>query len=124
MDHVAKSRGQGYTVVEPFIKTLWGQGDPYNFLTPEINGKHTPSGCVATAMSQIMKYYTYPAQGKGMGYYTIEGNSGDACKRLAYRVGSPIIIGYGVPAYPLPQSNSKPKNKETGNDLENRPNVR
>ena len=60
----------------------------------------------------------------GKTVYTIEGNSGDACKRLAYRVGSPVIIGYGVPAYPLPQSNSKSKSKATGNDLENRPNVR
>lgn len=31
--------------------------------------------------------------------YTIEGNSGDACKRLAYRVGHPEIHSYGVPAY-------------------------
>lgn len=83
MDHVAMTRGQGYTVVEPFIKTLWGQGDPYNFLTPEINGQHTPSGCVATAMSQIMKYYTYPAQGKGMGYYTIEGNSSRITEKIS-----------------------------------------
>lgn len=35
----------------------------------------------------------------GKTVYTIEGNSGDACKRLAYRVGHPEIHSYGVPAY-------------------------
>lgn len=83
MDNRVMTRGQSYTVVEPFINTLWGQGDPYNFLTPEINGQHAPSGCVATAMSQIMKYYTYPAQGKGMGYYTIEGNSSRVTEKIS-----------------------------------------
>lgn len=31
--------------------------------------------------------------------YTIEGNSGDACKRKQYTVGSNLILGYGVPTY-------------------------
>lgn len=31
--------------------------------------------------------------------YTIEGNSGDACKRKQYTVGSSLILGYGVPEY-------------------------
>ena len=31
--------------------------------------------------------------------YTIEGNSGDACKRQHYAVGSKKIYGYGVPLY-------------------------
>ena len=63
-----------FTPVEPLCKTLWGQGDPYNFLTPELKGRHTPTGCVATAMSQIMKYFAYPAKGKGKGYYTTSEN--------------------------------------------------
>ena len=31
--------------------------------------------------------------------YTIEGNSGDACRQKQYTVGSSSIYGYGVPAY-------------------------
>ena len=31
--------------------------------------------------------------------YTVEGNSGDACKQNQYAVGSGSIYGYGVPAY-------------------------
>lgn len=31
--------------------------------------------------------------------YTVEGNSGDACKQRTYAVGSSSIYGYGIPAY-------------------------
>lgn len=31
--------------------------------------------------------------------YTIEGNSGDACRQRSYPVGSSVIYGYGIPAY-------------------------
>ena len=31
--------------------------------------------------------------------YTVEGNSGDACKQQSYPVGSSSIYGYGLPAY-------------------------
>ena len=31
--------------------------------------------------------------------YTVEGNSGDACRQQSYPVGSSSIYGYGVPAY-------------------------
>ncbi len=31
--------------------------------------------------------------------HTIEGNSGDACRRQMYTVGSNVIYGYGIPAY-------------------------
>ena len=72
---IATRAAVSYTPVAPLCKTLWGQDDPYNFLTPELNGRHTPTGCVATAMSQIMKFFEYPAQGKGKGYYTLNGSS-------------------------------------------------
>ncbi|MBZ0934954.1 lysozyme family protein [Clostridioides difficile] len=31
--------------------------------------------------------------------YTVEGNSGDACKQNSYSIGSRVIYGYGIPAY-------------------------
>ena len=31
--------------------------------------------------------------------YTVEGNSGDACRQKQYTVGSSSIYGYGVPSY-------------------------
>lgn len=31
--------------------------------------------------------------------YTVEGNSGDACRQRSYPIGSSVIYGYGLPAY-------------------------
>ena len=31
--------------------------------------------------------------------YTVEGNSGDACRQRSYPIGSSVIYGYGIPAY-------------------------
>ncbi|MGI6369462.1 MAG: T9SS type A sorting domain-containing protein [Ignavibacteria bacterium] len=54
-------------VVPPLIKTKWGQEAPYNNLCPydEDAGKRTLTGCVATTMAQIMKYWNFPVSGKG-----------------------------------------------------------
>ncbi len=38
----------------------WGQGAPYNADCPEVSGEKAPTGCVATAMSIIMKYHNWP----------------------------------------------------------------
>lgn len=54
-----------------FIKTCWNQGTPFNNLCPQINGSAAPTGCIATAMAQIMKYYQYPATSKGTGIYSV-----------------------------------------------------
>lgn len=61
----------GYTTqVGPLITTKWGQDAPYNAQTPTyINSnneeEHSRTGCVATAMAQVMAYHKYPAVGKG-----------------------------------------------------------
>ena len=47
--------------VDPLVKTKWNQSAPYNDLCPDISGTRTVSGCVATAMAQIMKYHRHPA---------------------------------------------------------------
>ena len=40
----------------------FSQGSPYNDMCPLLNGKRTATGCLATAMAQIMAYYKYPTQ--------------------------------------------------------------
>ena len=65
-----------------FITTSWNQQAPYNTLCPKIDGVAAPTGCVATAMAQIMYYYQYPVSGKGKGSYTVttsEGTTNYAC---------------------------------------------
>jgi len=45
----------------PFLTTVWGQGDGYNNLVtlncPNNYGGKAPTGCVATAMAQVMRYF-------------------------------------------------------------------
>lgn len=55
--------------VAPLCQTQWGQGTPYNNLVPKINGESCPSGCVATALSQIMAYHKWPDVGEGSKWY-------------------------------------------------------
>ena len=54
---------------------MFDQGYPYNYYTPTDKGRQTPSGCVATAMAQIMRYYKYPA--KGTGTFVVNGKKED-----------------------------------------------
>jgi len=56
---------QEWEAVSPLIKTQWNQSAPYNNMAPIWNGSPSYTGCVATAMAQIMKYYNHPAQGSG-----------------------------------------------------------
>ena len=55
----------GKAAIDPMIKTQWNQDAPYNSLCPVSNGINCYTGCVATSMAQIMKYYEYPSSGKG-----------------------------------------------------------
>ena len=43
----------------------WNQTAPYNRYCPTIGGKATYTGCVATAISELMYFYKYPAKGHG-----------------------------------------------------------
>lgn len=56
-------------VVEPLIQTFWDQGDPYNQLCPTVSGTATYTGCVATAMAQVMKYWNWPIKGNSSKNY-------------------------------------------------------
>ncbi|MDP3928187.1 MAG: C10 family peptidase [Bacteroidota bacterium] len=53
--------------VNPLVQTKWNQAPYENALCPYDNvaAERTVSGCVATAMAQIMKYWNYPAKGTG-----------------------------------------------------------
>jgi len=62
--------------VKPLLYTNWGQGCFYNSDFPEQENEnlcfHTYTGCVATAMAQIMKFHNYPKQGTGSHGYESE----------------------------------------------------
>ncbi len=59
-------------VVDALIQTTWDQDPGYNDLCPyDYNANQlTVTGCAATAMAQIMRYWEYPSHGVGSNSYT------------------------------------------------------
>ena len=52
--------------VQPLLKSKWGQDYPYSKQTQYV------TGCVATAVAQVMYYHKWPVQGKGQESYTVK----------------------------------------------------
>ena len=66
----SKSGVEGYdSIVGPLLTTTWDQEPLYNNLCPIYNGDRTVTGCVATAMAQVMKYWNWPDTGAGQHSY-------------------------------------------------------
>ena len=64
---------KGAKGVAPLTTCRWSQTEPHNQMCPaDPDGYdgHTPVGCVALAMSQLMYYYRFPASGAGTVLYT------------------------------------------------------
>ncbi len=62
--------------IAPLITTNWNQDSPYNAYCPTGQGGpggHAYAGCVATAMSMVMKKWDWPDHGQGTHSYTPEG---------------------------------------------------
>ena len=62
-----------YPTISPILgNTVWGQGEPYNNLCPTVGNERCVTGCVATAISQIMYVHKFPTKGTGSKTYTTE----------------------------------------------------
>lgn len=106
--------------VDKLLQTRWNQNYPYNkFCPPHPQGPNgrVYAGCVATAMSQVMKYWNYPETGKGSitffwgDYYTTDFSetqynwdkmtetatslSRDAIAELMYHCGVSVGMNWG-----------------------------
>lgn len=67
--------------VMPMVTTKWSQDAPYNNMCPVFSGTvRCLTGCVATAMAQILNYHRTPAHGIGERtiYYPQNNHSGQA----------------------------------------------
>lgn len=51
-------------LVSPLVRTRWDQDWPFNAQCPEISNQRTLVGCVATAASQLVRYYQWPKKGE------------------------------------------------------------
>ena len=111
-------------VVNPLITTHWKQNPYYNDLCPYdyTYNQRALTGCVATAMAQIMKYWSYPEHGIGSHSYVpqqhpqygtqyadfssetyhwssmpnIVNNSNSAIATLMYHCGVSVNMNYGI----------------------------
>ena len=108
--------------VQPMVTLSWNQDNPYNLYCPTGQGGpggHAYAGCVATAMSMVMKYWNWPDHGQGSHSYTPEGypmqsvnfedayyqwnNMPNSCNNsnyqavatLMYHCGVSVDMGYG-----------------------------
>ena len=60
--------------VSPLIDSKWDQGIPFNLYCPMVGWERSVTGCVATAMAQVMNLYKYPNRGKGRISYITSSN--------------------------------------------------
>ena len=114
--------------VSPLVQTKWNQRPYYNAQCPfDYNANdRTVTGCVATAMAQIMKYWSYPEHGFGNHSYVPSSHpeygtlyvdfsavtyqwsdmpnsvtsSNNAVATLMYHCGVGVDMMYGIPAAP------------------------
>ena len=109
--------------VTPLVTAKWDQAPYYNALCPYDNGaiESTVTGCVATAMAQLMKFWNFPVKGSGFRsfnhpkYGTLSANFGNttyqwgsmpnsisssnsAIATLIYHCGVSVDMEYGIGA--------------------------
>lgn len=59
--------------IAPMVKTVWNQSEPFNNMCPANGNRRCVTGCVATAMAQIVNYHKLPA-GNGTGSASVTYN--------------------------------------------------
>lgn len=73
LNNKAISGEKSQKIVSPLVTTKWDQGKFYNYMCPQYpsgpDGRCV-TGCVATAMGQVMKFFNYPQTGLGYHYYS------------------------------------------------------
>lgn len=90
----------GNIVVAPLLKTTWNQYAPYNNITKDV------TGCVPTAMAQVMAYWKYPKQGRGSHAYDDGGSSYYADFSSSVYDWDNMLNGYADVAYSEAQGNA------------------
>ena len=97
--------------ISPLVNTKWDQGTPYNNLCPKYDGTNRAvTGCVATAMSQVMKYHEWPKED------TANGKEGFTTAIPGYTTDSYSLNLTGLPAIRFDWANMK--NTYTGSETD------
>ena len=99
------------TEIPPLVNTKWNQLEPYNNLCPTYSGTNkSATGCVATAMAQVMKYHEWPKED------TANGKDGFTTAIPGYTTKSYGIVLTGLPAIRFDWANMK--NTYTGSETD------
>ena len=56
--------------IVPLLTSTWGQSKPYYNQCPIYQGEYSVTGCVATAMAQVMYYWRFPDRAPSLSGYT------------------------------------------------------
>lgn len=95
-------------VISPLLEEKginYGQNIPYNMFTPTIElgeyiGKNSPTGCVATAAAQIMKYYDFPIFGEKDAEYILSNSFFKKHRYLTSAISNNLYEWYNIlPSY-------------------------
>lgn len=89
--------GSSVTYLDAFTTTQWGQNDTYNDYTPIKSGcsHRSPTGCVPTAMAQIMKYNQYSSINNYNWSLMPDGSGTSETSRLMSDIGVAVNTSYG-----------------------------
>ena len=60
--------------VSPLLSCTWNQRSPFYNQCPTVGSQHCLTGCIATAMAQVMYYWKFPTEVPAMDAYTSEVN--------------------------------------------------
>ena len=76
--HTEKTENESWQNIEPLLTCAWHQRAPFNNLCPidKYTGERCATGCVATAMAQIMYYWKWPERGVGSYSYQTDNVEG------------------------------------------------
>ena len=96
-DDVPRHANRSYIPIKPMVETKWGQDTPYNNYCPTIGKTNAPTGCIATAMAQIMNYHQYPASANFVGRYKVNNRPYTESVNSTYLYPYKIAYGYYIP---------------------------
>ena len=95
--------------INGYCPVKWGQSSPYNNYCPLIEGKRSVTGCVATAVAQLMAIYEWPLSYNGYNFpwdsmiskryaFNLPSETQNAIARLMQQLGlsNNLNVSYGV----------------------------
>jgi Peptidase C10 family/Spi protease inhibitor len=86
-------------IKEPLLATKWDQSCGYNTLCPPFENdycNHAPTGCVATAMAQVMRYYRFPTRYDWNSIGVTATSSSGSLAQLMRDAGYSVNTNYGA----------------------------